>query len=268
MPNGTLYSHDAVQAIRDECAQLVEGLLAHHDEELKQARAAGEAAAAAAHQEAAELRATLAGVEERGRSLRQALDRLAVRLGCPNADALISIEGDPPALQQARQEAALREVGTRTVEREEINRLRADLERGGAALARLSDHLGYACVEDLLQAKEEPPVIVRLREEVERLLEQATSPARDRRAEDQDPPRAIAVRFSDGQMAVEVADGRVLAVPLSWFPWLGRASEKDRRAVRIEAEGSRLQWTDLNEGVLTAHLFLRHGSGDGAGEPK
>jgi Protein of unknown function (DUF2442) len=58
---------------------------------------------------------------------------------------------------------------------------------------------------------------------------------------------AKAVRFDADSMWVELSDGRVIAVPLAWFPRLMRATAAQRAAVEISPRG--LHWDGLDEDV-------------------
>lgn len=69
---------------------------------------------------------------------------------------------------------------------------------------------------------------------------------------------ATAVRFDDDSMWVNLADGRVLAVPLAWFPRLLQASAQERAAVQISRQG--LHWESLDEDISVAGLLA--GVGD------
>jgi hypothetical protein len=52
---------------------------------------------------------------------------------------------------------------------------------------------------------------------------------------------------------VALADGRVIGVPLAWFPRLLRASREQREACRISSRG--LHWEALDEDVSVAGLL-------------
>jgi hypothetical protein len=69
---------------------------------------------------------------------------------------------------------------------------------------------------------------------------------------------ATAVRFDDSSMWVDLADGRILAVPLAWFPRLVHATPEQRAAVEISRSG--LHWEALNEDISIAGLLA--GVGD------
>lgn len=63
------------------------------------------------------------------------------------------------------------------------------------------------------------------------------------------------VEFDEGRMIVSLADGRVLSVPLEWFPRLLHASEDQRRAVRISRDGQGLHWDQIDEDLTVAGLL-------------
>ena len=70
--------------------------------------------------------------------------------------------------------------------------------------------------------------------------------------------KAKSVRFDRDSMWVELADGRVLGVPLAWFPRLLQATPTERAACRISSRG--LHWEAMNEDVSMAALL--NGLGD------
>ena len=69
---------------------------------------------------------------------------------------------------------------------------------------------------------------------------------------------AKSVRFDDNNMWVDLSDGRVLAVPLAWFPRLLHATSEQRERVEISQKG--LHWDALNEDISIAGLLA--GVGD------
>lgn len=69
---------------------------------------------------------------------------------------------------------------------------------------------------------------------------------------------AKSVRFDDNNMWVDLSDGRVLAVPLAWFPRLLHATPEQRERVEISQKG--LHWDALNEDISIAGLLA--GVGD------
>ena len=69
---------------------------------------------------------------------------------------------------------------------------------------------------------------------------------------------AKSVRFDDNNMWVDLSDGRMLAVPLAWFPRLLHATPDQRERVEISQKG--LHWDALNEDISIAGLLA--GVGD------
>lgn len=65
------------------------------------------------------------------------------------------------------------------------------------------------------------------------------------------------VYFDEDSMWVDLADGRTLGVPLAWFPRLLRASQAQRKQVRISARG--LHWEALDEDISIAGLLAGQG---------
>lgn len=70
--------------------------------------------------------------------------------------------------------------------------------------------------------------------------------------------RPTSVRFDEDNLWVGLSDGRVLGVPLAWFPRLLRASPEQRQACRISSRG--LHWEELDEDISVAGLLA--GLGD------
>ena len=77
------------------------------------------------------------------------------------------------------------------------------------------------------------------------------------------PKTALAqsVRFDKMMMHVDLMDGRVISVPLAWFPMLKRAKPKERNKVEIGGGGVALHWPDLDE------AFVDHRPNGGGGHP-
>jgi len=69
---------------------------------------------------------------------------------------------------------------------------------------------------------------------------------------------AMRVHFDQDSMWVDLSDGRILAVPLAWFPRLLHATAEERERVRISSRG--LHWEALDEDVSVAGLLA--GMGD------
>jgi hypothetical protein len=64
---------------------------------------------------------------------------------------------------------------------------------------------------------------------------------------------ATDVRFDEDTMWVRLADGRILGVPLAWFPRLLSATAEAREAVTLSAYG--LHWAALDEDISVPALM-------------
>ena len=71
------------------------------------------------------------------------------------------------------------------------------------------------------------------------------------------------VYFTSDTFAVDLIDGRVILVPLVWYPRLRDATESQRENWRISSAGFGLYWPDIDEDLSTAGLLR----GSPAAEP-
>ncbi len=66
---------------------------------------------------------------------------------------------------------------------------------------------------------------------------------------------AQSVEFDEEMMHVQLSDGRVISVPLVWFPRLREATPEQRQHVEIGAGGRGLHWPELDEDLSVAGLL-------------
>jgi hypothetical protein len=71
------------------------------------------------------------------------------------------------------------------------------------------------------------------------------------------PTTALAksVEFDEAMMRVAFFDGRILCVPLAWFPVLNAATAEQRARYEIGGGGIGLHWPDLDEDLSIAGLM-------------
>jgi Protein of unknown function (DUF2442) len=71
------------------------------------------------------------------------------------------------------------------------------------------------------------------------------------------PTTALAkdIHFDAELMHVTLTDGRIISVPLIWFPLLHGASPEQRNAYEIGAGGRSLHWPELDEDLSVAQLL-------------
>ncbi|MCC6454511.1 MAG: DUF2442 domain-containing protein [Caldilineaceae bacterium] len=66
---------------------------------------------------------------------------------------------------------------------------------------------------------------------------------------------AQAVSFDEHMMHVALTDGRILSVPVVWFPLLAEATPEQRTEVEIGAGGLSLHWPAIDEDLVVANLL-------------
>jgi hypothetical protein len=69
--------------------------------------------------------------------------------------------------------------------------------------------------------------------------------------------KATRVHFDADSMWVNLSDGRIIGVPLAWFPRLLHSTAEQRAQVRISSRG--LHWEALDEDILIAGLLAGYG---------
>jgi hypothetical protein len=71
------------------------------------------------------------------------------------------------------------------------------------------------------------------------------------------PTSALArsVQFNDDLMHVTLSDGRVISVPIRWFPLLREATQEQRDHYEIGGGGVSLHWPDIDEDLSIAGLM-------------
>jgi hypothetical protein len=67
--------------------------------------------------------------------------------------------------------------------------------------------------------------------------------------------RVADVEITDELLTVRLMDGRIISVPLSWYPRLANASPAQRNNWRISGGGYGLHWEDIDEDLSTEGLL-------------
>ncbi|MFO3797427.1 MAG: DUF2442 domain-containing protein [Anaerolineales bacterium] len=71
--------------------------------------------------------------------------------------------------------------------------------------------------------------------------------------------RAQSVRVTEDSLVVELTDGRVISVPLVWYPRLWYGSEEERSNFEIIGDGEYIHWPDLDEDLSVSGILAgRH----------
>jgi len=63
------------------------------------------------------------------------------------------------------------------------------------------------------------------------------------------------VQFTGDSLSVSLRDGRVIAVPLAWYPRLLKATPAQRKNWKIAGGGYGIHWPDLDEDLSTEGLL-------------
>jgi hypothetical protein len=73
---------------------------------------------------------------------------------------------------------------------------------------------------------------------------------------------AQSVRVTDRALVVELRDGRVVSVPLAWYPRLAEGSPRERRRWELLGPGIGIHWPDLDEDISVEGLLQGLPSGE------
>jgi hypothetical protein len=68
-------------------------------------------------------------------------------------------------------------------------------------------------------------------------------------------PLARRVKVTNDALSVELADGRIIAVPLLWYPRLFHATPKERNSWRLLGGGEGIHWPAVDEDISVANLL-------------
>jgi Protein of unknown function (DUF2442) len=67
--------------------------------------------------------------------------------------------------------------------------------------------------------------------------------------------RVLDVAFNEDALSVSLRDGRVISVPLVWYPRLLNATPAQRRNWKIAGGGYGIHWPDVDEDISTEGLL-------------
>jgi len=68
-------------------------------------------------------------------------------------------------------------------------------------------------------------------------------------------PRITSVEFTRDSLVVHLADGRILSVPIEWFPRLAAASSEALEDWRLIGHGVGIHWEQLDEDLSVRGLL-------------
>ena len=75
-------------------------------------------------------------------------------------------------------------------------------------------------------------------------------------------PAVVDLTISNRELAVDLADGRRLVVPLEWYPRLVHGTAQERKNWRLLGNGYAIEWPDLDEHIGIEGLLAGRRSGE------
>jgi len=76
--------------------------------------------------------------------------------------------------------------------------------------------------------------------------------------------RAVNVKVTRQALAVDLADGRTLVVPIAWYPRLLHGTPAERSGWRLVGKGDGIHWPALDEDISVRGLLAGSASGESA----
>jgi hypothetical protein len=67
--------------------------------------------------------------------------------------------------------------------------------------------------------------------------------------------RVRGVHFTEDTLAVDLADGRTIIVPLAWFPRLLNATPEQRAHWKLSGAGFGIHWPEIDEDLSSEGLL-------------
>lgn len=77
-----------------------------------------------------------------------------------------------------------------------------------------------------------------------------------------DVPGATSITVTNTLLTAELADGRIISVPLVWYPRLVHATEDERNNWELHAGSQHIHWADLDEDISVEGLLAGRRSGE------
>ena len=75
-------------------------------------------------------------------------------------------------------------------------------------------------------------------------------------------PIAMHVTVTEDKLIVDLADGRSLGVPLTWYPRLVHGTPAERQHWQLLGDGYAIEWPDLDEHIGVEGLLAGRHSGE------
>jgi hypothetical protein len=88
------------------------------------------------------------------------------------------------------------------------------------------------------------------------ILAESSAKTKFRRAYRPNSALASGVTFDAEMMFVSLTDGRIVGIPILWFPLLAEATPKQRENYEIGGGGISLHWPEIDEDISIAGLLV------------
>jgi hypothetical protein len=75
-------------------------------------------------------------------------------------------------------------------------------------------------------------------------------------------PQILQVAVSAELLTVNLTDGRVMSVPIAWYPRLLHGTPAERNHWRLTASQEGIHWPDLDEDISLKNMLLGQSSGE------
>lgn len=75
-------------------------------------------------------------------------------------------------------------------------------------------------------------------------------------------PRLVRAEVADERLNAHLADGRVISVPLEWYPRLLHGTPQERQRYELSGGGYGIHWPDLDEDISVENLLEGRRSGE------
>ena len=72
----------------------------------------------------------------------------------------------------------------------------------------------------------------------------------------------VSLEVTEDTLTAELSDGRIISVPLGWYPRLVHATPEERDNWELMGTGQGIHWSDLDEDISTEMLLTGQKSGE------
>ena len=75
-------------------------------------------------------------------------------------------------------------------------------------------------------------------------------------------PDAMSIEVTEDTLTAELSDGRIISVPLAWYPRLVHATPEERNNRELIGTGQGIHWPDLDEDLSIEGFLAGRKSGE------